>query len=119
MSTIQAAHKCTVILDPGNVLRTMNQWKSAFATLVAELTSPDYDMSIQIISEEAWLVLHPIVGADGAEIPARPGPLPNNANNAQIAQNSQLTKIADNALEKSIILKAGLPHRIIWTRHRI
>ena len=109
MSTIQAALKCTVILDPGNVRRMMNQWKSAVATLVAELTSPDYDMATQIMSEEAWLVLHPIVGADGVAIPAtprlpaRPGPLPNNANNAQIAQHSQLTKIADTALEKSII----------------
>ena len=114
MSTIQAAQKCTVTLDAGNVRRTMNQWKSAFATLVAELTSPDYDMGIQIISEEDWLLLHPIVDAAGDAIPAtprlpvRPGPLPGNANNAQIALHSQLTKIADTALEKSIILKAGL-----------
>jgi len=114
MSTIQAAQKCTVTLDAGNVRRTMNQWKSAFATLVAELTSPDYDMGIQIISEEDWLLLHPIVDAAGAAIPAtprlpvRPGPLPGNASNAQIALHNQLTKIADTALEKSIILKAGL-----------
>ena len=114
MSTIQAAQKCTVTLDAGNVRRTMNQWKSAFATLVAELSSPDYDMGIQILSEEAWLEIHPIVGADGAAIPAtprlpaRPGPLPGNATNAQIALNNQLTKIADTALEKSLILKAGL-----------
>ena len=72
MSTIQAALKCTVTLDPGNVRRMMNQWKSAFPTLVAELTSPDYDMATQIMSEEAWATAMKCQQrADSSEQPAQ------------------------------------------------
>ena len=107
-------YKCTVTLDSANVRRSMVSWRAAFAAITRQLSFPEYDMEIQLMTEEDWLVLHPIVDENGAplpltsRLPVRPGPLPNNATTAHVAISAQRTAISDKAIERSLILKACL-----------
>ena len=107
-------YKCTVTLDSANVRRSMVAWRAAFAAITRQLSFPEYDMEIQLMTEDDWLILHPIIDASGAtlpptsRLPVRPGPLPNNATTAQVAISAQRTAISDKAIERSLILKACL-----------
>ena len=64
-----------------------------------------------LLTEAAWIALHPIVNADGdplkptLRLPARPAELAGNACHAQVTIHAQRTKITDTALANATLLK--------------
>ena len=62
--------ECSIILDAANVRRKINDYKIQTATVAQIFSTPGFDMANMLYSDEEWLLLHPIIDADGNALPA-------------------------------------------------
>jgi len=106
--------ECSIILDGTTARRHLNQWKKFIRTTAVRLSTPNYNIGYQLLTEAEWVIMHPITDEIGdaiaptPRIPRHPAELAGNANSAQVTIHGIKTKIADMALASVNLFKATL-----------
>ena len=94
--------------------RELNAFKKFVKSTAIRLSNPDMALENLLHTDAEWLVLHPLVDAAGAAVPAtprlpqRPADLAANASQTQVTIHQAKTRIADQALAHSYALKAAI-----------
>ena len=57
--------ECSIILDGTTARRQLNQWKKFIRTIAARLSTPNYDIGYQLLTEAEWVIMHPIIDDNG------------------------------------------------------
>ena len=102
------------VLTGSTARRELNAFKKFVKSTAIRLSNPDMAMENLLHTDAEWLVLHPLVDAAGAAVPAtprlpqRPADLAANASQTQVTIHQAKTRIADQALAHSFALKAAI-----------